>query len=189
METVLRVVTTVRGARTLSLLAFGASCLPMLAMLPATLIGVLSSVGIRSGAPWVDALSVPFSSVAQPLLIASAIILAVGSVRCGWPPVASALLGGSLLYLSMYLVTGQEGRTLSWIFYPGLVAFLGTPLAGIWRVRRLACRPLAQIGMARRLLLASIALGVVLIASGPALGWGSARSPSPGSQTTDHMKM
>lgn len=180
---------TVRGARTLSLLAFGASCLPMLAMLPATLVGVLSSVGIRSGTQWVDALSKPFSPVAQPLLIASAIILTVGSVRCGWPPVASALFGGSLLYLSMYVVTGQEGRTLSWLFYSGLVAFLGTPLAGIWRVRRSACRPLAHVSMARRLLLASIALGVVLIASGPALGWGSARSPSPGSPTTDHMNM
>lgn len=180
---------TVRGARTLSLLALGASCLPMLAMLPATLVGVLSSVGIRSGTPWIDALSVPFSPVAQPLLIASATVLAVSSVRCGWPPVASALFGGSLLYLSMYVVTGQEGRTLSWFFYPGLVIFLGTPLAAIWRVRRSACRPLAQIGVAQKLLLASIALGIVLIASGPALGWGNARSPSPGSPTTDHMNM
>lgn len=179
----------VPGARTLSLIALGASCLPMLAMLPATLVGVLSSVGIRSGTPWVDALSVPFSPVAQPLLIASAIVLAVSSVRCGWPPVASALFGGSLLYLSMYVVTGQEGRTLSWLFYPGLVVFLGTPLVAIWRVGRSACRPLARIGLARRLLLASIALGIILIASGPALGWGSARSPSPGSQTPDHMNM
>jgi hypothetical protein len=179
----------VRGARIQSFATFGASCLPMVAMLPATLVAVLSSIGVRSGASWVDTLSKPLAPVAQPLLIASAMVLAVSSVRCGWPPVVSALFGGSLLYLSMYVVTGPEGRTLSLLFYPGLVAFLGTPLLAGWRVRRSACSPLARVARARRLLLASIALGVVLVASGPALGWGGARSPSPGSRTTDHMNM
>lgn len=162
------------GLRAGALLLFAASCVPMLVMLPAGFAGFLASSGIESDAGWVQALSRSLQPVAQPLLIASALLLGAGSLRCGWSPVAAALAGGALLYLGMYVVTGPAGQTQPALFYAGLALFAASPVLTLLRPRLRACRPLLTRTAAGTVLLSALALSAVLIAAAPPLGWGRA---------------
>lgn len=162
------------GLRAGAVALFVAGCVPMLVMLPAGVVGALDAVGIASEAGWVQALSRPLAPVAQPLLIVSTLLLGVGSLRCGWLPVASALGGGALLYLGMYVVTAPGGRSHPAMFYAGLLLFLASPVLTVWRPRVRACRPLLGGPAARIALLAALGAGAILLASAPAVGWGRA---------------
>lgn len=146
----------------------------MLVMLPAGLVGGLSSIGVRADAGWVQALARPFEPVAQPLLVVSALLLAAGSVACGWSPVAAALTGGTLLYLGMYAVTGPGGASQPALFYAGLALFVGAPVLTVVRPRLRSCRPLLARRAARRILLLAVAAGAVLLLVAPLAGWGRA---------------
>lgn len=162
------------GLRAGALLLFTASCVPMLVMLPAGFAGFLASAGIESEAGWVQALSRPLQPVAHPLLIASALLLGAGSLRCGWSPVAAALAGGALLYLGMYVVTGPAGQTQPALFYAGLALFAASPVLTLLRPRLRACSPVLTRKAAGTVLLSALALSAVLIAAAPPLGWGRA---------------
>jgi len=59
------------------------------------------------------------NSVAQPLLLVSAALLAVTSLRCSRLAVASAASSGVLLYLGMYVITRRDGTATPLLFYPG----------------------------------------------------------------------
>lgn len=146
----------------------------MLVMLPASVAGILASVGIEADAGWVQALSRPLQAVAQPLLIASALLLGAGSVRCGWSPVTAALAGGTMLYLGMYVVTGPGGQTQPALFYAGVALFLASPILTLARPRLRACRPLFRGNAAGKVLLSVLALSAILIGVAPPLGWGRA---------------
>lgn len=146
----------------------------MLVMLPAGLVGGLSSIGVRADAGWVQALARPFEPVAQPLLVVSALLLAAGSVACGWSPVAAALGGGTLLYVGMYAVTGAGGASQPALFYPGLALFVATPILTLVRPRLRSCRPLLARQDARRILLLAVAASAVLLVVAPLAGWGRA---------------
>lgn len=175
-DTSTRVVATGRppGLRAGALLLFAASCVPMLVMLPASLTGLLATVGIEAEAGWVHTLARPLEPVAQPLLIVSALLLGAASARCGWAPLAAALGGGTLLYLGMYVVTGPGGQTQPALFYSGLALFLGNPILTLARPRLRACRPLIHGPRATRLLVGTLGVGAILLALGPAVGWGRA---------------
>ncbi len=77
------------------------SCIPMLATLPAGFVAVLSLIGLTP-AP-VAAWAAPFAPVAPLLFILSTTLLAIGHSRCGWQPASVVVLGGLLVYLSMYV--------------------------------------------------------------------------------------
>lgn len=162
------------GLRAGALLLFAASCVPMLVMLPASLAGLLATLGIEAEAGWVQALAGPIGFVAQPLLIVSALLLAAASARCGWAPVTAALGGGTLLYLGMYVLTGPTGQTQPGLFYSGLALFLASPVLTLVRPRLRACRPLLRGPAASRLLVATLGVGAILLALAPPLGWGRA---------------
>lgn len=141
-----------------------ASCIPMVAMLPGAVAVLLSTFGIHttSGlfAPVVRVLA-PF---ARPLLIVATLALLVGALRCGLRVAVLAAIGGTLLYLSMYVLPGGDGMagmpgmatvggtagragamgpTNAPIFYVGLAAFIGTLGWSAVRRRRRACRPVS----------------------------------------------
>lgn len=158
-----------RGLRAGALALFAAACVPMLVMLPAALAGVLATVGVRAEAGWVQALSTVLGPVAQPLLVASTLLLAAGALVCGRLPVAAALAGGTLLYLGMYVVTGPAGRSQPALFYSGLALFLASPALTLWRPRAGVCRPLLSRRQARAALLGVGAVSALLLVAGPAL--------------------
>lgn len=162
------------GTRAVPLSLFAASCAPMLVMLPAGLTGVLASLGIRAEAGWVQALADPLAPVAQPLLVVSTLLLAIGSLSCGRLPVVAALGGGALVYLGMYVVTGPGGQTEPALFYPGLALLLASPVLSVIRPRVGACRPLLARANARKLLLVTVVASAFLVATAPAIGWGTA---------------
>lgn len=177
METMSRLATMLRqapGRRIGPLAFFAASCVPMLVMLPAGLTGVLASVGIRAQAGWVQTIADPLGPIAQPLLIVATLALAAGSLACGRAPVAAALAGGTLLYLSMYVLTRPGGLSDPALFYPGLALFLSSPLLSLVRPRLRACRPLLSRARRRAALLATVPVSALLLAMSPTLGWGNA---------------
>lgn len=146
----------------------------MLVMLPAGVLGALGSVAIRAEAGWVQALARPLEPVAQPLLVVSTLLLAVGALSCGRAAVLTALGGGALLYLGMYVVTGPAGQTQPALFYSGLALFVASPLLPLVRRRLRACRPMVTKRTAHRVLLASLGASALLLALAPAVGWGRA---------------
>lgn len=157
-----------------SLGLFAVSCVPMLVMLPAGLVGLLTSVGVSAEAGWVQAIADPLGPVAQPLLIAATLALAAGSLSCGRAPVAAALAGGALLYVGMYVVTKPGGLSEPALFYPGLGLFLANPALTLVRPRVRACRPLGGPPLRRTFLFGTGALAVLLVATAPVFGWGDA---------------
>ena len=82
----------------------GASCLPMVAMLPGGVGAVLAALGVHTTSGPFSVFADLLAPVAQPLLIAAVVALVVGSLRCGLSTVLLAAIGGTLLYLSMYVL-------------------------------------------------------------------------------------
>lgn len=134
-------------------LGFG-GCLPMLAMLPSGVAGVLAAVGVKftSGpfAPVADFLS----PAAKPLLVVATLTLVAGVLHCGRLPAAVGAAGGTLLYLSMYVLPSGPGQvdgmagmaptapaTNAPAFYLGLALFVSAYVLPLIYRRRGLCRP------------------------------------------------
>lgn len=124
----------------------------MVAMLPSAAATVLGSVGASATGPW-GALSRTLGPVARPLLILSLLMMLAGALRCGWVSAAAVTLGGSLLYISMYLLGGAmtssmaamgtagETGTNAPLFYTGLGLLVASFAWSRVRRHRRACRP------------------------------------------------
>jgi hypothetical protein len=146
-------------------------CAGMAAMLPGVAAGALGAVGMTGS----SALARTLSPVAQPLFIASAVLIVVSALACSRLVVALSGAGVVLLYLSMFqLATSgaagnggsmtmtamqqphHPGSTLhanAATFYLGLVLLVGAAALRVWRRRRHECRPvlrIPQLGAARR---------------------------------------
>ncbi len=150
-----------------------ASCLPMVAMLPGGFAAALGFIGLGSTSAAVNTLAPQLNSVAQPLLLVSAALLAVTSLRCSRLAVASAASGGLLLYLGMYVITRPDGTATPLLFYPGLALFLATYAISFLRRRQAACRPLISPRSGRHLLAGTIALGATVVAASAISGFGT----------------
>jgi len=159
-----------------------ASCLPMVAMLPGGFAAALGFIGLGSTSAAVRTLAPQLTSVAQPLLLVSAALLAVTSLRCSRLAVTSAASGGVLLYLGMYVIIRRDGTATPLLFYPGLALFLATYAISFARRRQTACRPLVSPRSGRRLLAGTIALGTAVVAASAISGFGAPAA----SATIDH---
>jgi hypothetical protein len=147
--------------RLLGALLAVASCIPMLAMLPAGFATVLSLVGLA--APPLVAWATPLAPIAPLLLVVSVVLLVIGDLRCGWQPASLAALGGLLIYLAMYvfvtplastIMNGMEGMssagtshatmpglTNAPLFYIGLTLMAASFGLVLWRRLQKICRP------------------------------------------------
>ena len=151
-------------ARTASGAGLLVSCLPMVAMLPGVAGSVLGVVGLGASSALVSRLAPGLGVVAQPLLLFSVLMLAVGGLQCGRTVVALALVGGALLYLSMYIWTGRGGGTSPVPFYVGLGCFVGAYVVSWSRRRGRRCRPLVSPVLAGRLMIVTVVAGAAMIA-------------------------
>lgn len=158
-----------RGVRALGAAGGIASCLPMLAMLPAGFAGAIGAVGLEAN----TGLSQELAPVAKPLLLVSATLLAVGGLRCSRLAAGLALAGGALLYLSMYVWTRPDGTTAPALFYPGLALFLGTFLVGWIRPKIASCRPVLAGRNWRRLAIGTLLIGTAVVGGSLVVGFGS----------------
>ncbi|MGH2761268.1 MAG: hypothetical protein ACRDL4_00605 [Thermoleophilaceae bacterium] len=166
----------------------------MVAMLPSAFTGLLGIVGLGASSGAVAALSPALSTVNRPLLLVSTALLAVTGLRCSRAVVGSAVAGGALLYLSMYVVAQSDGTSSPILFYTGLALFLGTYVIAWAQRRRLRCRPLVNVRVAKRLLAGTVVGGVavVIVAAcvGTALtapeGGRGSRSGHPSTTTPGH---
>lgn len=145
------------------------SCIPMVAMLPGAVGGALGLVGLGASSAVVARLTPMLNAVALPLLMFSVALLVVGGLRCGRIVMASALVGGVLLYVSMYVWTTDGGATSPVLFYVGLACFTGAYVVSWLRRRGKRCRPLVGPTLANRLLVATVVIGIVGIVGYAAL--------------------
>ena len=182
---------TVGAARALGGIGALVSCLPMVAMLPGGFVAALGLIGLGSSSAAVRTLAPQLNSVAQPLLLVSAALLAVTSLRCSRLAVASAASGGVLLYLGMYVITRRDGTASPLLFYPGLALFLATYPISFARRRQATCRPLVSPRSGRRLLATTLALAVAVVTASAISGFGAPAAgattrPAPRSPTIRH---
>ena len=146
----------------------------MVAMVPSGVSAVFALVGLGAGSGAVAALSPALSPVARPLLLASIALVAVSHLRCGRLAVVSVAVGGALVYLAMFAITGPGGRTTAALFYPGLALFLGSYLIPVVRRRRGRCRPLLSPRPARTVLAATFVASTIAVASAAVFSSGAA---------------
>ena len=136
-----------------------AGCAGMVAMMPGAAAGVLGAIGISGS----SALARTLSPIAEPLFIASAVLVIVGALACGRLVALLAVAGSVLLYLSMFqLASGRStGGSMSMMtmqrphraslqaepvsFYVGLALLLSGFALSFWRRRRRQCRPLLRL--------------------------------------------
>lgn len=165
-----------RGAiagRVLGGVGAAVSCVPMVAMVPGGVASVFGLVGLGAGSGAVVALSPGLSMVERPLLLVSTALLAVSGLRCGRAAVLSAVAGGILLYLSMYVLTAADGTASPGLFYAGLALFLSTYVISWARRRRRRCRPLVDPRVAKRLLAGTVVTGTVAVVVAASAGTAS----------------
>ncbi len=159
----------------------------MVAMLPGGFAAALGLIGLGSSSAAVRTLAPQLNSVAQPLLLVSAALLAVTSLRCSRLAVASAAGGGVLLYFGMYVITRSDGTAAPLLFYSGLVLFLATYPISFARRRQATCRPLVSPRSGRRLFATTLALGVALVAASAISGFGAPAANATGTSTSGSM--
>ncbi len=152
------------------------SCLPMGAMLPGGVAGALGLLGLGAGSGVVIWLSAILGPAGAALLLASTGLLAVAGLRWSVLAVGTALVGGILMYLSMYVVVRGDGATTSTPFYPGLVLFLGSSLAPLVQRRRRGCDPLVDPRRGRVLFVAVLVAGGALVLATTVLRLSRSRS-------------
>lgn len=145
------------------------SCIPMVAMLPGAVGGALGLVGLGASGAVVSRLAPALNAVALPLLMFSVLLLIVGGLRCGGIVVSLAMIGGVLLYVSMYVWTTDGGATSPALFYVGLACFIGAYGVSWLRRRDKRCRPLVGPLLANRLLIATVVVGIIAIVAYAAL--------------------
>jgi hypothetical protein len=129
-------------------------CAAMAASLPAGIAGVFGGIGIGGSGVFARVLG----GAAQPLFIASAILLIAGALACSRLVATLATGAGLLLYLSMFeLVHGGSGsmsmmttshgaaRADATTFYAGAAALLLSIALQVWRRRHGSCRPVLRL--------------------------------------------
>ena len=136
-------------------------CAGMVAMLPAVTAGALGAVGLTGS----SALARALSPVAEPLFIASAVLVVIGALACSRLVVLLAMGGSSLLYLSMFQLASSgahSGSSMSGMtmqphhgsptlhadatsFYLGLTLLMAAFGLRAWRRHRRECRPLVRL--------------------------------------------
>lgn len=144
-----------------------AGCAAMVSMLPGAVAGALGVIGITGSGAFARTLS----PIAEPLFVASAILLVVAALTCG-RLVAALSVGGSLvLYLSMFQLAasdaspGRSSDSMSMMsmqqthdataassfradaptFYLGLALIVCAFAVSVWRRRRHRCRPVVRL--------------------------------------------
>jgi hypothetical protein len=133
----------------------------MVSMLPGAAASVLSLVGIAGS----SGLAVTLGRAAEPLFIASAVLILLSALACSRLVAVFSGARATLLYLSMFqLVTGAAtgGGSMSMTarrqshhasavhanappFNLGLVMLVTAPALAVWRRHRHQCRPLLRI--------------------------------------------
>ncbi len=128
----------------------------MAGTLPAAVAAVLGTVGISE----TSVLARSLGSAAQPLFIASALLLTAGALGCSRLVAVLAAAGAILLYLSMFeLAHGGSGsmamtamqhgqaaaRADASTFYAGLALLLLSITLQIIRRHRGSCRPMLRL--------------------------------------------
>lgn len=126
------------------------SCVPMVAALPAGAAAVFGAVGITATVPGAHTIA----PVAEPMLILSILLLVVGMARCGRALIVTAVVGGALVYASMYLfnrgdmadmnMAQDHSATNAPAFYLGLALLAFTLGWSAVRRYRHACRHLGR---------------------------------------------
>jgi hypothetical protein len=139
----------------------GLGCAAMVSMLPAAAGSVLGVVGITAS----SGLALTLGRVAEPLFIASAVLILLSALACSRLVVALSGAGALLLYLSMFqLATSNpsSGGSMSMMamhqphqasashanaatFYAGLLMLVSAAALAAWRRHRHQCRPLLRI--------------------------------------------
>lgn len=142
-------------------LGIAAGCAGMVAMLPGAIAGALGAIGITGS----SALARTLSPVAEPLFIASAVLLLFAALTCGRLVSLLAFAGSTLLYLSMFQLAsgGNSGGSMSMMsmqqphdgsaaveadatsFYAGLALLVAALGLSIWRRHRRECRPVVRL--------------------------------------------
>lgn len=134
-----------------------AGCAGMAAMLPGAAAGALGAIGIGGSSVLARTLS-PF---AEPLFVASAVLLVLAALACSRLVAATAIVGNLLLYLSMFQLATGGGGSMSMMamrqhssralhaeplnFYTGLALVTGAVALSIWRRRHRHCRPILRL--------------------------------------------
>ncbi len=142
----------------------------MVAMLPGGVAGAFGLMGLGAGSGVVIWLSAVLGPAGAALLLASTGLLAVVGLRCGLLAVGTALIGGALMYLSMYVVVRGDGATTATLFYPGLALFLSSYFAPLVERRRRGCHPLVDAKRGRALFVAVLVAGGALVVATAVLG-------------------
>ena len=145
---------------TVGAVGVAAGCVGMVAMLPGAAAGVLGAIGTGGS----GALARALSPGAEPLFIASAVLVVVGALACSRLVTLLSVAGSALLYLSMFqLASGgsSSGGSMSTMnlprrqggalhaeprsFYLGLALLLSAFALSFWRRRRRECRALLRL--------------------------------------------
>ena len=144
---------------TVGAVGVAAGCAGMAAMLPGAAAGAFGAIGISGS----SALARTLSPVAEPLFIASAVLVILGARACGRLVAVLSVVGTVFLYLSMFqLASGaSSGGSMSMMttqrsnhaslhaepvsFYFGLTLLVSAFAFSFWRRRRRRCRPLLRL--------------------------------------------
>jgi hypothetical protein len=132
----------------------------MLAMLPSGLAAFLAAFGVTTTSGPFAPVAEFLSPVAKPLLVVATLTLVAGVLHCGRLPAAVAAAGGTLLYLSMYVLPSPPSgephmrgmadmaptapttaTTNAVVFYLGLALFVSAYVLPLIYRRRGLCRP------------------------------------------------
>lgn len=138
----------------------------MVSMLPGAATSVLSVVGITGS----SGLAIALAGVAEPLFIASAVLILISALACSRLVAVLSAAGATLLYLSMFQLasnaaTGESGsmsmtamehvhhatstHANAPTFYFGLLMLISSAALAAWRRRRHQCRPVLRIPQLR----------------------------------------
>jgi hypothetical protein len=143
----------------------GLGCAAMVSMLPGAAANALSVLGITGS----SALAVTFARVAEPLFIASVVLILISALACSRLVTFLSAAGATLLYLSMFQLasgTSAPGGAMSMMavhpahqatvmhanaptFYLGLITLISSAALAAWRRHRHQCQPLLRLPQLR----------------------------------------
>ena len=140
----------------------GVGCAAMVSMLPGAAASVLGVVGITGS----SGLAITLAGVAEPLFIASAVLVLISAMACSRPVTALSAAGVTLLYLSMFQLASAsatgDGGSMSMMamhqphhapsmhanaptFYLGVTMLVSSTVLAAWRRHRHQCQPLLRL--------------------------------------------
>ena len=152
--------------RVLGALLAQVSCIPLIAMLPAGFVTLLSLLGLT--ATPLLAWAAPLAPIASYLFIVSIGFLVVGHLRCRWQPASVALVGGLLVFLAMYVLVVPMASLET---PPTPRPATGEAMSGMEQATPVSTSPPAMLGMLGRTNASLFYAGVVLIMSSFGLVW------------------